>query len=109
MKSMKSGDSVKLTVPVINTGDREGTETVQVYVKALAYPEAPIKSLKGFRNLNLKPGETGKAEILLDGESCEYYDPTVDELSTRPGRYRILYGTSSRDRDLQGLDFTVSE
>lgn len=106
-KSMKSDGSVKLTVPVTNTGGREGTETVQVYVKALDYPEAPIKSLRGFRKLNLKPGETGKAEIMLDGESFEYYDPAVDELSTRPGRYRILYGTSSRDRDLQSLEFEV--
>lgn len=104
---MKSDGSVKLTVPVTNTGGREGTETVQVYVKALDYPEAPIKSLRGFRKLNLKPGETGKAEIMLDGESFEYYDPSVDELSTRPGRYRILYGTSSRDRDLQSLEFEV--
>ena len=108
-KEMKSDGSVRLTVPVTNTGDREGSETVQVYVKALDYPEAPIKSLKGFSKLILKPGETGKAEILLDGESFEYYDPTIDELSTRPGRYEILYGTSSRDRDLKKIDFVVKQ
>ena len=107
-KSMKSDGSIKLTVPVTNTGNREGTETIQVYVKALDYPEAPIKSLRGFKKLNLKPGETGKAEITLDGEAFEYYDPTIDELSTRPGRYEILYGTSSRDRDLQSLELQVT-
>ncbi|MDE6379492.1 MAG: glycoside hydrolase family 3 C-terminal domain-containing protein [Muribaculaceae bacterium] len=108
-KSMKSDESVKVTVPVTNTGEREGSETIQVYVKALDYPEAPIKSLRGFKKLNLKPGETGKAEIILDGESFEYYDPSIDELSTRPGRYEILYGTSSRDRDLKKLNITVKE
>ncbi len=106
-KSMDSDGNVKLTVPVTNTGSREGSETIQVYVKALDYPEAPIKSLKGFQKLNLKPGETAKAEIILDGEAFEYYDPSIDELSTRPGRYEILYGTSSRDRDLQSLQFLV--
>ncbi len=106
-KSMKADESVKLTVPVANIGDREGTETIQVYVKALDYPEAPIKSLKGFQKVGLKAGEKGKAEITLDGEAFEYYDPSIDELSTRPGRYQILYGTSSRDKDLQTLDFTV--
>lgn len=108
-KEMKNDGKVTLTVPVTNTGEREGSETVQVYVKALDYPEAPIKSLRGFKRLYLKPGQTGKAEIVLDGEAFEYYDPTIDELSTRPGRYEILYGTSSRDRDLKKLNFTVKE
>ncbi|MDE6741393.1 MAG: fibronectin type III-like domain-contianing protein, partial [Muribaculaceae bacterium] len=106
-KSMRNDGSVKLTVPVTNTGTCEGTETIQVYVKALDYPEAPIKSLRGFKKISLKPGETGKAEIILDGESFEYYDPTIDELSTRAGRYEILYGTSSRDKDLKKVDFIV--
>ena len=106
-KQMKAGQTVKLTVPVTNTGKREGAETVQVYVKALDYAEAPIKSLKGFQKLWLKPGETQQAVITLDGESFEYYDPSIDELSTRPGRYQILYGSSSRAEDLQTLEFTV--
>ena len=106
-KSMKRNGKVTLTVPVTNTGSRSGEEIVQVYVKALDYPEAPIKSLRGFKKLSLAPGQTGKAVITLDGESFEYYDPSIDELSTRPGRYQILYGCSSRDEDLQKLDFEV--
>lgn len=106
-KSMKRNGKVTLTVPVTNTGSRSGEEIVQVYVKALDYPEAPIKSLRGFKKLSLAPGQTGKAVITLDGESFEYYDPSIDELSTRPGRYQILYGSSSRDEDLQKLDFVV--
>ena len=105
--SMKTDGNVRLTVPVTNTGKRAGSETLQVYVKALDYPEAPIKSLRGFQKLNLAAGETGKATITLDGEAFEYYDPSIDELSTRPGRYKILYGTSSLDSDLQSLDFVV--
>ena len=105
--SMKADGSVKLTVPITNTGKRSGTETLQVYVKALDYPEAPIKSLKGFQKLNLAPGETAKATITLDAESFEYYDPSIDELSTRSGHYQILYGTSSLEKDLQSLAFEV--
>ena len=56
-KSMKKNGKVTLTVPVTNTGKRQGTETVQVYVKALNDPGAPIKALKGFQKLMLKPGE----------------------------------------------------
>lgn len=105
--SMKPDGKVTLTVPVTNTGARDGAEIVQVYVKALDYPEAPLKSLKGFQKVDLAAGQTGKATITLDGESFEYYDPSIDELSTRPGRYQILYGSSSRDEDLQSLDFEV--
>ena len=96
-----------ITVPVTNTGKREGTETVQVYVKRLGDAGAPIKALKGFQKLNLKPGETKKAVITLDGEAFEYYDEMIDELAVKPGRYQILYGTSSLDKDLQSFDFTV--
>ena len=106
-KSMKKNGKVTLTVPVTNTGDREGTETVQVYVKRLNDAGAPIKALKGFQKLSLKAGETKQAEITLDGEAFEYYEEKIDELAVKPGKYQILYGKSSRDEDLQSFDFTV--
>ncbi len=106
-KSMKKDGKVSVTVPVTNTGKREGTETIQVYVKRLDDAGAPIKALKGFQKLSLKPGETKKAEIVLDGEAFEYYNENIDELSVMPGRYKILYGTSSLDKDLKSFDFTV--
>ena len=106
-KSMKADGSVTVTVPVTNTGDREGTETIQVYVKALDYDEASIKDLKGFSKVSLKPGETKKVEIVLNGESFQYYDPSIDELSTKTGRYQIFYGTSSLEKDLKTIDFVV--
>ena len=106
-KSMKKNGKVTLTVPVTNTGDREGTETVQVYVKRLNDAGAPIKALKGFQKLSLKAGETKQAEITLDGEAFEYYEEKIDELAVKPGKYQILYGKSSRDEDLQSFDFVV--
>ena len=105
--AMSKDGKVTLTVPVTNTGKREGTETVQVYVKALDYPDAPIKSLKGFQKLSLKAGETATATITLDGEAFEYYDESIDELSTRPGRYQILYGNSSQEKDLKMISLFV--
>jgi beta-glucosidase len=76
-------------------------------VKALDYPEAPIKSLRGFQKLTLASGASAKAVITLDGEAFEYYNPEIDELSPRPGRYQILYGNSSRDKDLKVLNFEL--
>ena len=104
--SMK-GKTVTISVPVTNTGKRTGTETVQVYVKALDNDKAPIKSLKGFKKVELAPGQTATAEITLNGEAFEYYDSNIDELRVMPGRYKILYGTSSLDKDLKAFDFVV--
>ncbi|MCQ2203541.1 MAG: glycoside hydrolase family 3 C-terminal domain-containing protein [Bacteroidales bacterium] len=104
-KSMKAGDKVTVTIPVTNTGKRDGEEIVQVYVKALDYADAPIKSLKGFKKVKIDAGKTVNAEITLDSESFEYYNPQIDELSPRAGRYQIMYGSSSLDKDLQTLDF----
>ena len=105
--SKKDGAYCIVQVPVTNTGKREGTETVQVYVKRLDDPGAPIKALKGFKKLNLKPGETKTAAIELKPSAFEYYDEMIDELSVKTGRYKILYGTSSLEKDLQSFDFTV--
>ena len=68
VKSLKGkAPKVTLTVPVKNTGKREGSETVQVYVKRLNDAGAPIKALKGFQKVNLKAGETQNAIVTLDG------------------------------------------
>ena len=111
MKTLKAkggaAPRLTITVPVTNTGQREGTETVQVYVKRLDDAGAPIKALRGFQKLNLKPGETRTASIDLDGEAFEYYDERIDELSVMPGRYQIFYGTSSLERDLQSFFYNV--
>ena len=106
-KQMKKNGKVTLTIPITNTGKREGTETIQVYVKSIDDKGAPIKALKGFQKLSLKAGETQKASITLDGEAFEYYNESIDELSTKAGRYKILYGTSSMDKDLKSIDFVV--
>ena len=105
--SMKKDGKVTITVPVKNTGKMQGAETVQVYVQALDKADAPIKALQGFEKLTIAPGATGKARITLDGEAFSFYDAAVDGLSVYPGKYRILYGSSSRDEDLQAIDFQV--
>ena len=105
--SMKKDGKVVVSVPVTNTGSMNGMETVQVYVKSLDNPDAPIKALKGFQKLDIAAGASATAKITLDGEAFEYYDSSIDELSVRPGRYQILYGSSSLDKDLKALDFEV--
>ena len=104
--SVKAGKSVKVTVPVTNTGTRAGDEVVQVYVKALDNPDAPIKALKGFQRVSIGPGQTVQVTIVLAPDAFAYFDGE-DDLAIKPGKYQILYGSSSADTDLQALDFKV--
>ena len=105
--SMPKNGKVTVSFPVKNTGSVTGSEIAQVYVQAIDNPAAPIKSLQGFDKVQLTPGASAKISITLDGEAFSFYDEAVDGLSVRPGKYRILYGSSSRDADLQALDFEV--
>ena len=106
-QSIKAGGTVDITVPVTNTGKRDGDEVVQIYIKSLDNPQAPIKSLKGFKRVNIPAGQTAQVKITLEPKAFEYYDEKIDELAAMPGRYKILYGPSSLDKDLKSLDFTV--
>lgn len=96
-----------VTIPVTNTGDIDGEEVVQVYIKALDDPEAPIKTLKGFKRINVPSGQTVNVRIVLGDRAFEYYDASIEELSVKPGKYQILYGSSSRDEDLKSLDIRI--
>ena len=96
-----------LTVPVTNTGDRDGEEVVQVYVKSLDNPDAPIKALKGFARVKIAAGQTAEVKVELGSGAFEYYDAAIDELSIKPGRYQLLYGGSSRDADLQAVEVKI--
>ena len=105
--SIKAGNSVTITVPVTNNGAMAADEVVQVYVKSLDNPDAPIKALKAYKRVNVAPGKTVNVKLELVPDSFAYYSEAVDDLAVFPGRYQILYGNSSADKDLQSVDFTV--
>ena len=105
--SIKAGKSVSITVPVTNNGSMAAEEVVQVYVKSLDNPDAPIKALKAYKRVNVAPGKTVNVKLELVPDSFAYYSEAVDDLAVFPGRYQILYGNSSADKDLQSLDFKV--
>lgn len=89
-------ETVVVTVPVTNTGERAGAEVVQVYVrdvKSSVY--RPYKELKGFSKINLNPGETGNVEISLGRNAFSYYDDQAGEWTIEPGRFELLIGNAS--------------
>ena len=87
-----------------NTGKREGTEVVQVYVRRCDDVEGPLKTLKAFERVTLKPGETKTVDIKLDEEAFTLFDPTTNTMRAMPGKYELFVGSSSRPEELKKIE-----
>jgi len=101
--------STQLLVDVTNTGQREGAEVVQMYIRALVSSVTrPVKELKGFSKVWLKPGETATVALEITPDLLSFYDINM-EYVVEPGDFEIMVGTSSRNEDLTKLILTVTK
>lgn len=95
---IKGDETVTLTVPVSNTGRRAGAEVVQIYVADNhSSVSRPVKELKAFRKVYLRPGETKTLHIDIDPSMLAYFDEASHSWKIEPGRFDLLIGTSSAD------------
>jgi len=98
---IKPDGSTSLLVDVSNTGRREGTEVVQLYIRDLVSSVTrPVKELKGFRKVRLKPGESTIVSFDITPDRLSFYNVNM-EYVVEPGDFEIMVGNSSRDADLQ--------
>ena len=93
-----------ITVPVKNTGAVDGTEIVQLYIRNLQDPDGPLKSLRAFERVEVKAGQTATVKLSLDRKSFEFWDPETNTMRVKSGKYEILIGTSSADKDFKKLN-----
>ena len=84
-----------LIIPVKNTGKREATEVVQVYVRRKDDPNGPIKTLRAFRRVTIPAGKTVKVCIPLEDETFLWWSEEKQDMIPLPGKYELLYGGSS--------------
>lgn len=106
-KEINPGETIKLTVPVTNSGKRAGTEVVQVYIRKINDLEGPIKTLRGFQRVDLQAGKSVTTTIDLTPSSFEFYDWTLRKMAVVSGEYEILYGNSSDDKALKSLKINI--
>ena len=92
------GDALRVRIPVTNTGDRAGSEVVQLYVHHRSSAvRRPPKELKAFAKVHLEPGETKDVELRLDSQAFAFWDERRHAWSLDAGRCDILVGASSAD------------
>ena len=84
-----------IIIPVKNTGKRDGTEVVQVYVRRPADKNGPSKTLRIFRRVFIPAGETVKVCLPLEEETFLWWSEEKQDMVPLPGKYKLLYGGSS--------------
>ncbi len=104
---IKAGDASSLTVSVSNTGKREGSEVVQVYIRKADDKSGLLKTLRAFKRVTLKAGETKDVELQLRPDSFEFFDDASNTMRVAAGEYEIYYGTSSDAKDLKMLKMEI--
>jgi len=108
-KKIRANGSTQVLVEVTNTGKRAGTEIVQMYIRDLVSSVTrPIKELKGFQKIELRPGETKTVILEITPESLAFYDINTKYV-VEPGEFEVMVGNSSRDDDLQKVVLTVTK
>ena len=91
-------ETLTITLPVTNTGSREGSEAIQLYISDLksSLPR-PVKELKGFSKVKLAPGETREVTFTIGKEALSFFDDTRHEWVAEPGKFEAWIGASSTD------------
>ncbi|MFH0813184.1 MAG: glycoside hydrolase family 3 N-terminal domain-containing protein [Pseudomonadota bacterium] len=88
-------EPLQVSVEVKNVGDRDGEEIVQLYVKdEVGSVTRPIRELKGFKKISLKPGEVKTVEFSLTAKDLAFYNKEMKSV-TEPGTFKVSIGTNS--------------
>ncbi|MDE6069872.1 MAG: fibronectin type III-like domain-contianing protein, partial [Alistipes sp.] len=90
--------TLRIVVPVTNTGAREGAEVVQLYIRDVesSLPR-PVKELKGFRKVTLAPGETQEVVFDIDRDALCFFDDARHAWVAEPGRFEAWVASSAAD------------
>ena len=104
---LTKGEKAILTIPVSNVGQRDGEEVVQVYICRPDDKEGPQKTLRGFQRVSIAKGKTQNVQIELPYDSFEWFDAATNTIRPLNGTYKILYGNSSNEKDLQTCSIQI--
>ena len=97
-KTYDQGDTIQATFTLTNTGDREGAEVAQLYVSdPVCSVMRPVKELKGFKKVFLKPGESRRITLDIPVSSLAFYSEAQSQFVVEPGEFILQLGASASD------------
>ena len=106
---LNSDEIITVSVSVTNTGNYDGDEIVQMYIRdKVSSVTRPVKELKGYQRIFLKKGETKKVDFKINKETLAFYDINM-KYCVEPGEFKIMTGSSSDDNDLQSIILEVEK
>lgn len=104
-KAFSRGEEIQSKIRIQNVGHAEATEVVQLYIRDIhASMVRPVKELKGFQRITLKPGEEKEVCFAVTEEMLKFYNARKDYAAEK-GEFQIWAGTSSKKQDLKGNHF----
>ncbi len=105
--TIKADETIQMTIPVKNSGKLDGTEIVQIYIRKVNDIDGPIKTLRGFKRVEISAGETQQVTLELTPSSFEFYDWNQRKMLVTPGEYEVYYGNSSDAKDLKMIKLLI--
>ena len=94
---MKEGEEITISFEITNTGNYDGKEIVQLYVRdKIASVPRPIKDLKGFQKVALQKGASKTVQFTLSSDDLKFYDQQMKYV-VEPGEFEVMIGASSDD------------
>lgn len=97
-KTYDQADTIQATFTLTNTGDREGAEVAQLYVSdPVCSVMRPVKELKGFKKVFLKPGESRRITLDIPVSSLAFYSEAQSQFVVEPGEFILQLGASASD------------
>ena len=95
-KTYDQADTIQATFTLTNTGDREGAEVAQLYVSdPVCSVMRPVKELKGFKKVFLKPGESRRITLDIPVSSLAFYSEAQSQFVVEPGEFILQLGASA--------------
>ena len=106
-KSITTDDTLLLSVTVSNTGQMDGSDVVQVYLRKKNDEGGPEKTLRAFKRVDIPTGKSTNVIFELTNENLEWWDEATQTVCMHPGDYQLMVGNSSGSKDLQTVEFSV--
>ena len=101
LSTTTTGDGWSVTAKITNTGSRSGSEVAQLYVGYPAGTNEPVRQLKAYTKITLRPGQTGTVRLKLPSSALAAWNDNETGWTVSKGSYRLYVGDSSRDLPLQ--------